>query len=114
MQGGLCIGSLYNDGVMSMVYAAIGRAEQLHAAGVASMSPYYDTALPSANSVASIIPALTAYATAAMPHLGSMPLPLPLPSASLAEATRQVSHPHLRPTSPCFMGFLSLYRLGHD
>ena len=59
------------------------------------MSPYYEAALPSANSVASIIPALTAYATAAMPHLGSLPMPLNLPPASLAQATRQVSHPCL-------------------
>ena len=73
--------------------ANAGHAEQLHAAGVASMSPYYEAALPSANSVASIIPALTAYATAAMPHLGSLPLPLNLPPASLAQATRQVSLP---------------------
>ena len=74
------------------------RTDQLHAAGVASMSPYYEAALPSANSVASIIPALTAYATAAMPHLGA--LPLNLPPASLAEATRQVSHPCFCPAGP--------------
>ena len=80
-------------------YANAGRAEQLHAAGVASMSPYYEAALPSANSVASIIPALTAYATAAMPHLGSLPLPLNLPPASLAQATRQVSRPYPHSTS---------------
>jgi len=54
------------------------------------MSPYYEAALPSANSVASIIPALTAYASAAMPHLGPLPIPLNLPPASLAQATRQV------------------------
>ncbi len=83
---------------MKMGCADAGHAEQLHAAGVASMSPYYEAALPSANSVASIIPALTAYATAAMPHLGSLPMPLNLPPASLAQATRQVSH--LRPHTP--------------
>ena len=74
--------------------------EQLNAAGVAGMSPYYEAALPSANSVASIIPALTAYATAAMPHLGSLPIPLGLPSASLAHATRQVTAGHC-PSPPC-------------
>ena len=77
-------------------------AEQLNAAGVAGMSPYYEAALPSANSAASIIPALTAYATAAMPHLGSLPIPLGLPSASLAHATRQVTA-GLRLSPPCCM-----------
>ena len=77
-------------------------AEQLNAAGVAGMSPYYEAALPSANSAASIMHALTAYATAAMPHLGSLPIPLGLPSASLAHATRQVTA-GLRLSPPCCM-----------
>ena len=85
------------------VCADAGRTDQLHAAGVASMSPYYEAALPSANSVASIIPALTAYATAAMPHLGSLSLPLNLPPASLAQATRQVSYPCPVEKSPCWL-----------
>ena len=82
-------------------------AEQLNAAGVAGMSPYYEAALPSANSVASIIPALTAYATAAMPHLGSLPIPLGLPSASLAHATRQVTAGRLE-LQPCYMLVISI------
>ena len=85
------------------------RADALAAAGVAGMSPYYEATLPSANSVASIIPGLTAYATAAMPHLGqlgSLPIPLNLPPASLAQATRQVSTPrclHAVRAGPCLL-----------
>lgn len=71
-----------------MLFPCTERDQALTAAGVAGMSPYYEAALPSANSVASIIPALTAYANAAMPHLAHLgPITFGPP---LAQAARQV------------------------
>ncbi|BDA45689.1 probable myocyte-specific enhancer factor 2D at N-terminal half [Coccomyxa sp. Obi] len=79
---------------------ALGRNESLHMSGAPLISPYYDAALPSANSVASIIPQLPYYPPQGGPS-STRPLNLPGTSAPLPSS---LAPPAFPPAGPSVSG----------
>ncbi|KAK9904333.1 hypothetical protein WJX75_009425 [Coccomyxa subellipsoidea] len=83
---------------------ALGRNGSLHMSGAPLISPYYDAALPSANSVASMVPPLPYYNPPGGP---SSTRPTTLPNAS-APLPSLLAHSAFPPAGPSMLGSAQL------